>query len=681
MIIEQFGCIPFGGDYCPEQWDEATWKEDIRLMKELGVNTVTINVHSWVMNQPADGVFDYTTLDQIVTLLTDAGIRIIMGTATTAVPNWMGKKYPDMLMTDVNGRHFTTGRREIYCTNSPDYRREIQIAVEHLAEHYKDNKNIKLWHMANEVGLVCYCDNCAKAFRKYLRKKFGTLDNLNAQWTTAFWGHTYTDWEQIDPPKATTEYSASMNGIDGFDCHFRSTEAIEYLRFFSESLRECYEIEKAAIRKFIPDALVTNNFQFRTLDYRRVCAASDVIAYDSYPKSEDHPANSAMFYDTCRNLQTQGKNFMLMEMTPSQASWDMTVPVKRPGEVELIALKGIGHGADSALFFQIRKNRSGFEKFHGAMIEHSGRVNTRTGRELKNLSEKLKLLEPYLSETTVKAQVAVIMDFDTMFGVEIPCSIQKRMNYMNEVEYYYRYFNECNIAVDVLPVTADLSGYKLVVAPMLYMLPESCGNEIRRFVSAGGTFVTTYYSGIADLNDCIYPGGYPGILKDVCGIWVEETDALTSKQHNHVKTSAVLGGKVYECGFMCDVIHLEGAKSLGTYAEDFYAETPCICENDFGAGKTIYIGSKLENSGVDAVLNYAVCCSGVERVLATPVGVEACMREGSLNSLLFLVNNTAECKSVSIPTGWECLIGPAVEDGVTLMHGKQTAVFLKKETR
>ncbi len=679
MIIEQFGCIPFGGDYCPEQWDEQTWKEDIRMMQELGVNTATINVHSWVMNQPAEGVFDYSKLDKIVKLLTDANIRIIMGTATTAVPNWMGKKYPDMLMTDVNDRHFTTGRREIYCTNSPDYRREIQTAVEHLAEHYKDNKNIKLWHMANEVGLVCYCDNCAKAYRRYLRKKFGTLDNLNEQWTTAFWGHTYTDWEQIDPPKATTEFSASMNGIDGFDCHFRSTEAIEYLRFFSESLRECYEIERDAIRKYIPDALVTNNFQFRTLDYRRACAASSVIAFDSYPKADEHPAKSAMNYDICRNLQTPHKNFMLMEMTPSQASWDMTVPIKRPGEVELIALKGIGHGADSSLFFQIRKNRSGFEKFHGAMIEHAGRIDTRTGRELKRLSEKLKTLEPYLSETGVEAKTAVIFDFDTMYGVEIPCSIQKRIQYMEQVEHYYRYFNEHNIPVDVLPASADLSGYKLVVAPMLYMLTEAFGKELTRFVRDGGTLVTTYYSGMADLNDCIYPGGYPGVLKEACGIWVEETDALTAKQHNTAVTGAELGFETFSCGYMCDIMHLEGAKCLASYGEDFYAGTPCITENSLGSGRTIYIGSKLDPRGTDAVLAYAVKQAGVEGILETPSGVEACVRTGKAHSLLFVVNNTTEEKSFPL-TQWQQLVGPAPDDGVLTLQGRQAAVLLKKQS-
>lgn len=678
MIIEQFGCIPFGGDYCPEQWDEATWKEDIRLMKELGVNTVTINVHSWVMNQPAEGVFDYTTLDKIVQMLTDADIRIIMGTATTAIPNWMGKKYPDMLLTDVSGQHYTAARREVYCTNSPDYRREIRTAVEHLAEHYQNNRNIKLWHMANEVGLVCYCENCAKAYRRYLKKKFGTLENLNEQWTTAFWGHTYTDWEEIEPPRATTEFVAAANDPDGIDRHFRSTETIEYLRFFSESLRECYEIERDAIRKYIPDALVTNNFQYRTLDYRRVCAASDVIAYDSYPKQGEHPAKSAMRYDTSRNLLARGKNFMLMEMTPSQASWDRTVPIKRPGEVELIALKGIGHGADSSLFFQIRKNRSGFEKFHGAMIEHAGRIDTRTGRELKRLAQKLRALEPYLSETSVHAQAAVIMDFDTMYGVEIPCSIQKRIDYMNEVEHYYRYFNKQNITVDVVSATADLSSYKLVVAPMLYMLPESSGEEITRFVNAGGVFVTTYYSGMADLNDRIYPGGYPGVLKDVCGIWVEETDALSAEQKNCVRTSDVLGGKDYICGFMCDIIHLEGARSLGVYSEDFYADTPCICENDYGAGKAIYIGSKLDDAGVDAVLTYAVACSGVSSVLPTPEGVEACLRQGKEHSLMFIVNNTAQEQSVAVPQDWCDLVGVSAENGTLHLPGRGTAVLMRK---
>lgn len=678
MIIDRFGCIPFGGDYCPEQWDETAWADDLRIMKEYGVNTVTINVHSWVMNQPEEGVYDYSRLDRIVDMLTRAGIRIIMGTGTTAIPNWMGKKYPDMLMTDIMGQHLTTGRREVYCTNSPDYRREIRSAAGHLAEHYKDNRNIKLWHMANEVGLVCYCDNCAKAYRGYLKRKFGTLEKLNKAWITDFWGHTYTSWEQIDPPRSDTEYSPNINDIPNNNFHFRSTEAIEYLRFFSESLRECYEIEAAAIREHIPDAAVTNNFQFRTLDYRRVCAASDVIAFDSYPEKNEHPAKSAMDYDICRNLHTPGKPFMIMEMTPSQASWAQTVPLKRPGEVERIAMRGLAHGADSALFFQIRRNLSGFEKFHGAMIDHVGHGNTRTGREMTDLGAKLRLLEPYLDGTAVKARAAFIMDFDAMFGVEIPCSIQKRVKYMEEVQYYYRYFNEHNIPVDVLPASADLSGYALVAAPMLYMLDRTFAKEIERFVKAGGVFVCTYYSGLADLNDVIYPGGYPGVLKDVCGIWVEETDALTPQESNTVKTGSELGGGEFDCGFLCDLIHLEGARSLGSYTKDFYAGMCCLSEHSFGEGKAIYIGSKLRQEGVDTVMSYCCGLAGVESSLETPEGVEACLRTGEKNSLLFLLNNRDDTVDIPLPSGWNTvLFGGEIEDGALRLPGSRAAVLLR----
>lgn len=671
-ILDKFGCIPYGGDYCPEQWDERVWQEDLRIMRHYGVNTVTINVHNWVLNQPAEGIYDYSSLDKIVKMVSDAGLRIIMGTGTTAVPNWMGKKYPDMILTDIHGIKHTTGTREVYCPNSHDYRREIKKAVEHLAEHYQHQENIVLWHMANEVGLVCYCPQCAQAYRKYLQHKFGSLEELNRAWSTSQWGHLYTAWEEIDPPMTATEYGENFNDTVGNNFHFRPTEAIEYLRFFSESLRECYELEAAAIRKYIPDAKVTNNFQFRTLDYRRVCEASSVIAYDSYPSRRDHPAKSAMNYDICRGLQTPGKPFMLMEMSPNQASWERVAALKRPGEVTRIALQGIAHGADSALYFQIRRSPSGFEKFHGAMIDHVGHEHTRIGAELTELGKKLQALYPYLRDTRIKAKAAVIMDFDNQFGVEIPCSIQKHIDYWGEVEHYYRYFNEHNIPVDVLPASGSLSGYSLVVAPMLYMLDQSFADEIKTFVHNGGIFVCTYYSGIVDLNDKVYPGGYPGVLRDVCGIWVEETDALDSTQKNIIRTEGALGDREFSCGFMCDIIHLQGATSLGNYTCDFYAGTPCVCENQYGAGRTVYLGSKLDSSGVDAVLDYCCGLAGVSGILSPVAGVEACLRESNDTRLLFLLSNAMEPKELSLPQGeWATVIGTAPNGKkITLMPGE-----------
>lgn len=678
MVIELFNGIPFGGDYCPDQWDAETWKEDIRIMKHYGVNTVTINVHSWVQTEREEGKFDFTFLGEIVGMLTENGFNIIMGTSTTAIPNWMGKKYPEMILTDINCRRHTPGTRENYCANSPMYREKIAAICNAIAEHFKDNQNIKLWHMANELGHVCYCENCAKNFRTYLKKKFGTLEALNRAWNTAMWGHVYTDWDEIDPPNALNELYGYSEGVRDISIHSLPTEAIEYLRFYSESIRECYDIESAAIRKHIPNALVTNNFQFRTLDYHRACAASDVISFDSYPKKYEKPYHSALNYDICRCLHP-GKPFMIMEMTPNHASWELCATLKRPGEVTLNALKGLAHGADSSLFFQIRRSRAGFEKFHGAMIAHVGHENTRIGRELCSLGESLKKIQDHLKDTTVDAKVAVICDFESKFGVEIPCTIQKDIQYFDEVGHYYRYFNEHNIPVDAVQATADFSKYDLIVAPMFYMLSKDTGERLDAFVKNGGVFVATYYSGLADLNDEIYPGGYPGLFKEMAGIWVEETDALQTYESNSMEMADVIGGGSCACGYMCDVIHPEGASVLATYGSDFYQGTPCLTENHYGKGWTVYIGSKPEAQGVDRILDHCCALAKVQPLGSFPDGIEASMRTGKDHGLLFLFNHNSQDTAVKLPEGnWESLVGDGIQDGSITLPTKGSVVLLKK---
>lgn len=677
MIITKFGGIPFGGDYCPEQWDEEVYKEDIRIMKYYGVNTATINVHAWVLTNPEENVYDFTFLDKIVKILTENQIRIIMGTSTTAIPNWMGKKYPNMILTDNHHLHHTIGIRENYCVNSPEYRKFEQEICEKLAEHYKDNTNIILWHMANETGVVCYCDQCANAFRDYLKEKFHTLEELNTVWNTNMWGHKYTDWSQIQPPTPRNEMYENVDGILGNNLHCLPAEAIEYYRFYSEAHKKCYELEAKAIRKYIPNALVTNNFQFRTLDYHRVCGASDVIAYDSYPSKKESPSVSAMNYDLCRNLKGTSSPFVMMEMSPNHASWEQCVSAKRPGEVMLNAIKGIAHGADSALFFQIRASQAGFEKFHGAMIPHAGHENTRIGDELKRLGSTLKCLEPFLEGKEIRAKVAIICDFDNMFGVEIPCSIHKRMNYMEEVRYYYQYFYDNNIAVDVIQENSNLSSYKLLIAPMYYMPENRMIKKIEEFVENGGIFITTYNSGLTDKNDRILLGGYPGAFRNLLGIWVEEFDALSSDEKNGILMN---DGTKYECGFWCDIIHLQGASALGVYESDFYKGVPCITENKYGEGIAVYIGTKPSLSCVEVLLNKYCKKQKINGVMETPQGVEACIREDDKEELLFLMNNTEELQEISMKNygEYKFLVGEKKDSNLSL-PGKGTVICIKEK--
>lgn len=646
MAITGFNGILYGGDYCPEQWPEEVWLEDVRIMKYYGVNAVTINVHSWCVVQPQDAPYDFTRMDKIVRLLDQNGINIVMATGTAALPNWLLVKYPDIMATDMYGVRNKPAKRVNFCPNSPDYRREIRNMCEALAEHYKDQKNIILWHLSNELEDRCYCETCAAAYRKWLKEKYGTLEELNRTWNTMFWGHEYTSWEQIHPPVYDNMIYRNVDG-KGIDISAFPTETIEYLRFTSESFRQCFEIEKEAIRKYIRDAIVTNNFQYRNHDYDVLAKPLDVISYDTYPSKDEPPYMAAFNYDLTRSIRSQDP-FLIMEMSPNHASWEMCAAAKRPGEVSLIAMSALARGAESAMFFQIRRSRAGFEKFHGAMIEHSGRTDTRQGQELKKLGDTLHKFGSEFLGSRIKAEVAVVADWNNKWGVEIPSSIQKQTSYFQQVMHYYEWFYSQNIAVDIVRGNSDLSQYRMVVAPMMYMMDEDDARNIKTYVKNGGLFVTTYFSGMADREDNIWLGGYPGLLQDMLGLWVEETDALKAGTTNKVKMSAMWDSGEYECSFLCDLIRDEGAEVIARYGSDFYQGVPCVTENQYGQGKAVYIGTKPDKALLASLMAHYSEDAGVRPVLSTPEGVEAVIRERDDEKYLFLLNHTTREVVVSL---------------------------------
>lgn len=664
MAITKYNGILFGGDYCPEQWSEDVWQKDIEAFKEYHVNAVTLNVHSWCVYQPVEGAYDFSVMDKIVRLLTENGIQIVMATGTAALPNWMLKKYPKIMSTHIDGVRNKPGKRVNYCPNSTDYLREIRKMCEALAEHYRNQENIILWHLSNELEDKCYCDACAGAYREWLKKRYGTLKALNERWNTMFWGHLYSDWEEINPPTYANMVYQNVDGT-GIDLSAFPTETIEYLRFMSESYARCFEVEKAAILTYIPDALVTNNFQYRNFNYDTLAKPLDVVSYDTYPDQDDPDCLAAFQYDLSRGINGQ-KPFLIMEMSPNHASWAKCVPTKRPGQVTSIAMEAIARGAESSMFFQIRRSCAGYEKYHGAMISHSGRTDTRVGRELTDLGISLEKLGTEILGSNVRAKVAVIFDWDCRWGLEIPSGLQKTMKYQREVLYYYQWFFEHNIMTDVVRARDDLSGYGLVVAPMLYMLEKDEAENIRSYVEQGGIFLTTYLSGIADKTDRVWLGGYPALLRDVVGLWVEETDALKENQENHIRMEEPSLEGIFRCGFLCDVMHLETARALGNYGEDYYAGLPCIAENDFGKGKALYLGTKPEMELLGRLLER--CCreAGIAPELEAPEGVQCVARFKEGRKYLFVLNRGKESAQVELAGCYEDILNGGRAETITL---------------
>ncbi|MCL5072881.1 MAG: beta-galactosidase, partial [Actinobacteria bacterium] len=345
-MFKKLSCIFYGGDYNPDQWDEDIWKEDIRLMKVFGINAVTLPVFSWAKLQPSEDTFDFAWLDKVLDLLCKNDIFIIMATPTAAVPAWMSKKYPEMLITDIEGRKHKHGGRANFCPNSLDYRRLSRLIAENMAERYKNHPGLILWHVNNEYGTYCYCDNCADAFRTWLKKGYRSLNELNRCWYTNFWGHTYYNWEEIEVPSHLTELLANRLG-DRDGTNFQGI-AIDYNRFMSDSLLDCYLNEADVIKKHSPGIPITTNFvgTFKPLNYFKWAEHMDIISWDNYPTNKDPVSNIAMRHDLMRGLK-DGQPFILMEQTPNQQNWQPYNALKRPGIMRLLSYQTIAHGGDA----------------------------------------------------------------------------------------------------------------------------------------------------------------------------------------------------------------------------------------------------------------------------------------------------------------------------------------------
>ena len=621
--------IWYGGDYNPEQWPEETWQGDLDLLKGAGIDTLTLNVFSWASLQPSEETYDFARLDRIMDLVRKNGFRVILATSTGAHPAWMAKRHPDILRTEFNGMRRKFGGRHNSCPNSPSYRLYAPRLAGELARRYGGYENLAAWHISNEFGGTCYCENCEQAFRAWLREKYGTLDALNRAWDTAFWGHTFYDWDEIVVPNLLSEYlDNERNMFQGI--------ALDYKRFNSDSMLACFQMEYEAVKAFTPDIPVTTNLMgfYKELDYGKWGRFMDIVSWDNYPGNEDPPAKIAMAHDLMRGVGG-GKPFLLMEQTPSVANWLPYNALKRPGVMRLWSYQAAAHGADSILFFQMKRSVGACEKLHGAVIDHVGNGNTRVYRETAALGEELKRLGGRTLGARTKADAALYFDWDNWWAIDGSAGPSKDLDYLEEFFLYYQALYEENIGVDVIGSQDSFSEYSLVIAPMLYMVKPGLDEKIRQFVSDGGCFAATCFSGMADENDLIVTGGYPGRLRDILGIWVEESDALPEGRENHFTYK----GKRYPARLLCDLSHPEGAQALSAYEEDFYAGMPALTVNRFGAGQAFYMGAC---SGPEFYRDWLsdVCKQcGAAPALPPVEGVEVTERENENGTFLFVLNH------------------------------------------
>lgn len=668
--------IFYGADYNPEQWLDSPeiLKKDLELMKQAHCSIMSVGIFSWAKLEPAEGVYDFSWLDFVLDSLNSIGVKVFLATPSGAKPGWMAKKYPEVLRVSEDRVKALHGGRHNHCASSLVYREKVQKIDKALALRYANHPAVIGWHISNEFSGSCHCESCQKNFREWLKKKYKTLDNLNRAYWSTFWSHTYSSWDEIESPSTIGENGVHLLNLD-------------WKRFNTELCMDFCKMEIDTVKSVRKDLPATTNFMefFYDYDYFEFAKILDFISWDSYPEWHVYsdqvkiPAYTAMNHDLMRSLKGD-MPFVLMESTPNVTNWRELSKQKKPGMNTLAAVQALAHGADNIQYFQWRKSRGSCEKFHGAFVDHVGHLDTRVGREACELGAKLEKLGE-IAGSLSKAKVALVFDTVNRWAIDDAQGPRnKDMHYLEVCLDYYRALWSRGINVDVIDETCPLDGYKIVIAPMTYMIRGDYAKRVEQFVKNGGHYVSTFWSGIVDENDLCFLGGFPGPLSEVLGIWDEEIESLDDEERETVRSlnNALDFNAVYEASMLCSVVHTKGAETISTFDSDYFKDSPALTVNSYGLGKAYYVASRMDDRFTAKFVRMLLDDNSIEAPVAELAEAMSCHTRYNEGCEYLFIENYADRENTALlkASYTDLLCGEKTGEKITL--SPYQAVVLKR---
>jgi beta-galactosidase len=663
------GKVLYGGDYNPEQWPRNVWQEDVRLMGQAGVNLVTVGIWSWAHLEPTEGVFDFGWLRDLLDLIGDAGIGVDLATPTAAPPPWLTTRYPDVLPVDDRGSRYSQGSRQHFCVCNPHYRRLADRIVKRLAAELGGHPAIRMWHVHNEYAChvpYCYCDHHAVSFRSWLECRYGSVGSLNDAWGTAFWSQRYSDFAEVLPPRRTATLA-------------NPSQLLDYQRFTSEIFLDEFRQERERLRAVRPDIPVTTNFMgfHKPLDYFSWAREMDLVSTDNYPDpaNPDSSGLSAMHYDLIRSLN-KSVPWVVMEQTTSRVNWRERNVAKGPGQMRALSYQAVGRGSSGVLFFQWRASRAGAEKFHSAMVSHSGQASP-VWREVTALGQELDRMEP-LNEAAVSARVAMVFSWPNWWAVESPAGPAHDFSMQDHLAWMYLPLFRRSVTLDFCHPAEALDRYEATVVPSLYLVTEEEAANLVSYVQRGGTAVISYWSGIVDEHDQVYLGPYGGPLRPLMGCDVLEVAPLASADVVDVEWA---DGTRTTASTWVDIAVPRDGEVLATIASGPWAGTPAVVHTRCGEGSAYYLGTRLDADGLQRIYDLIPALRGGLTSSAgadEADGVERVIRHLPDRDYEFLVNHSDGERKVHLAAPGYDLIGERLVDG-TLALDQQGVAIVRRD--
>lgn len=627
--------ILYGADYNPDQWldNETVLLEDVALMRKINATSASIGIFSWTALEPSPGIYTFDWLDTTMDRFAKAGLKVFLATPTASKPMWLSELHPEIRRVGRDGRREPSGGRHNHCPTSPVYREAAQRINRELALRYGRHPSLALWHVGNEFNGECHCERCKGAFHDWLRRRYGSLEDLNRVWWTSFWNHTFTDWSQVPT------FDQSIDGL-----------TLDWLRFVNDQHVSFIENEMAPLRDLAPQVPCTTNFMGtnHTTNYWQWSRTLDCISNDIYPLHDDREDSwrKSLGSDFTHSLVrgfAGGNPWIMMECSPSSVNWGKVNKLKRPGVHLQEVLQAVANGADVVHYFQWRKGRGGFEKFHGAVIDHEGGSDSRVFKECAEVGRVLQTLSPVVGLSPSRAPVALVYDWEARWALEASTGPKRGTygdRYTEACVEHFRALRSSGVEVDLVSTDADFSAYRMVVTPALYLLTDDTARRLSEFAAAGGAWVATYLTGYVDGNNRCWRGGFPGpCLREVFGLWNEEVDYLLDDERVRIQGSVFGAAGSTEATDIVERLHAEGAQTLATVASEFYAGSPIVLQNNWGLGKTVYVGARLAEEGYIGFYEHLAAKLGLPR-LVLPRGVIQKSRIGADGPVDFLFNYT-----------------------------------------
>ncbi|WP_344066318.1 beta-galactosidase [Microbacterium pumilum] len=628
--------LVFGGDYNPEQWPEEVWREDVELMRRAGVNTVSLGIFSWGLLEVADGVFEWGWLDRVLDLLHEGGIGVNLATPTAAPPMWLLDAHPEIATVGADGVRTARGGRLAWSPSSATFRRYALRMVRAIAERYGRHPALRLWHVSNEIGnenASCFSDETAGAWQEWLRQRYGTLEALNSAWVTAVWGQTYSDFAQLQPPRAArTGHNPGL--------------LLDFARFTSDALLGHYLAEREVLREVTPGIPVTTNFMVMTdpgaADYGVWAREVDIVANDHYTIAADPRRHVDLSFsaDRLRGM-AEGRPWLLMEHSTAAVSWQRVNRAKSAGEMHRNTIAHIARGADGAMFFQWRQSIAGAEQFHSAMVPHAG-PDSEVYRDVVRLGEMLRALAPVRGTTVERAQIALLFDHDSATALRAGRKPSELLDVLDLPRAVHDALTRRGIAVDILSPGQSLADYRALIIPTLYLVTDETADAVSDFVDGGGQALVSYFSGIADEHNRVRPGGHPAAFRDLLGARVDEFFPLLEGERVALDngTAASLWAERVVAG---------DSTVVRRFADGDLSGLPAVTRRAVGAGSATYLATRLDDDALAALLDEFVQDAGVVPVAECEPGLEVTRRVGDAGSFLFAINHDGEPRMLRAP--------------------------------